>query len=154
MQKLVLYSSLFLILFAACNKDKFQDKPTITIKSVNPDQVSVFSGSSSEILMEFTDKQGDLDTVFLYKERLNTVVKPVLNPKLLYPIPDFPKKTKGELKVTLFNTDLNACENPRSQPDAPNGKEPDTIVLHIVVKDRAGNVSDTATTGKLVIERS
>jgi hypothetical protein len=104
--------------------------------------------------MEFTDKQGDLDTVFLYKERLNTVVKTVLNPKILFGIPDFPKKTKGELKVTLYNTDLAACSDPRSQPDAPNGKEPDTIVLHIVVKDRAGNLSDTTTTGKLVIERS
>ncbi|MFL5743453.1 MAG: hypothetical protein ACJ751_02225 [Niastella sp.] len=154
MQKLVLYSTLSLILFAACSKDKFQDKPTITIKSVNPSQVSVLSGSSSEILMEFTDKQGDLDSVFLYKERLNSVVKTVLNPILPYGIPDFPKKTKGELKVTLFNTDLNACADPRSQPDAPNGKEPDTIILHIVVKDRAGNFSDTATTGQLVIERS
>ena len=154
MQKLVLYSTLSFILFAACNKDKYQDKPTIEIKSVNPTQVSTFTGSDAEVLMEFTDKQGDLDTVFLYKERLNTVVKPVLNPIISFEIPDFPKKTKGELKVTLHNTDLAASSDPRSQPDAPNGKEPDTIVLHIIVKDRAGNVSDTATTGKLVIERS
>jgi hypothetical protein len=154
MQKLVLYSTLSLILFAACSKDKFQDKPTVEIKSVTPTQVSVLSGSYAEILMEFTDKQGDLDSVILFKNRLNSVAKPLLNPRIVYPIPEFPKKTKGDLKVTLLNTDLNAVSEPRSQPDAPNGKEPDTIVLKIIIIDKAGNVSDTATTEQLVIERS
>ena len=155
MQKLVLYSILSLILFAACNKDKYQDKPTIEIKSVNPTQVSALSGSYSEILLGFTDKQGDLDSVFLYKVWLNSKGRTAQFPILPFPLPTFPEKHKGEIKLTLEAAKaLVAAATPGSQPDAPNGKEPDTIAFKIIVKDKGGNVSDTATTEQLVIERS
>ncbi len=154
MQKLVLYSSLCLIVIAACSKDKFQDKPTIEIKSITPTYVTALSGAYTEIEMEFTDKQGDLDSVYLFKERLNTRVKPILAPFLPYPVPKFPEKSKGVLKVTLYNTDLAATATPNSKPDEPFGKEPDTIQFKIVVRDKSGNVSDTTTTEQLIIERS
>jgi hypothetical protein len=154
MQKFVLYSILGLAVFVACSKDKFQDKPTIEIKSINPTYVSALSGAYMEIEMEFTDKQGDLDSVFLFKERLNQRVKPILAPYLPYPLPNFPEKTKGVLKVTLLNTDLAATGNPESKPGEPFGKEPDTIQFKIVVKDKSGNASDTITTDQLIIERS
>lgn len=155
MQKLVLYSTLLLILFAACSKDKFQDKPTIEIKSINPTQVSAFTGSYTEILLSFTDKQGDLDSVFLYNVWYNAKGRTAAHPYLPYGIPDFPEKTKGQIKLTLdAASTLVAAGSPISQPDAPNGKEPDTIAFKIIVKDRAGHVSDTATTGQLVIERT
>jgi hypothetical protein len=153
MQKLVLYSSLCLMVIAACSKDKFQDAPNVTIKSINPTQVPLQSPVSIE--MEFTDKQGDPDSVFLFKKRLNSVQVPVLpNANLAYGLPDFPEKTKGTLKVTLFyNTELVTAQKPRDQIGAPNNKEPDTIVFKIVVKDKSGNVGDTVTTDQLVIER-
>ncbi|WP_205510148.1 hypothetical protein [Longitalea arenae] len=154
MQKFLLYSFLGLALFVACSKDKFEDKPTIEIKSINPTYVSALSGAYAEIEMEFTDKQGDLDSVFLYKNRLNINQKPLLNPYLPYPLPDFPEKSKGVLKVTLQNTDLAATGSPNTKPDEPFGKEPDTINFKIVVKDKSGNVSDTITTDQLIIERS
>jgi len=155
MQKLVLYSTLCLILFAACNKDKFQDKPTIEIKSINPTQVSAFSGSYSEINLEFTDKQGDLDSVFLYKMWLNSRGRTAQFPILPFPLPTFPEKNKGEIKLTLVSAfALVAAQNPSPQTGSPNNKEPDTIFFKIIVKDKAGNVSDTATTDPLVIERS
>jgi hypothetical protein len=156
MQKLVLYSTLALILFIACSKDKFQDTPSVEIKSINPTQVQAISGSYMEIDLEFTDKQGDLDSVILYKLRLNSRVKPLVNANTLaYKLPDFPDKSKGEIKVTLQQaTELIAAVTPNVQLGAPNDKEPDTIVFKIVVKDKAGNVSDTTTTEQLVIERS
>ena len=155
MQKLVLYSTLFLILFAACSKDKFQDKPSITIKSVNPTEVSAFTGSYTEVLLGFTDKQGDLDSVFFYKVWYNSRGRTTQFPVLPYKLPTFPDKSKGEIKLDLDAAQtLVAAMTPSSQPGAPNGKEPDTIAFKIVVKDRAGHVSDTATTGQLVIERS
>lgn len=154
MQKFVLYSILGLAVFVACSKDKYQDKPTIEIKSISPTYVSAISGAYTEIEMEFTDKQGDLDSVFMFKDRLNRRVKPILAPYLPYPLPEFPEKTKGVLKMTLLNTDLAATGIPDSKPDEPFGKEPDTIQFRIVVKDKSGNVSDTITTEQLVIERS
>jgi hypothetical protein len=159
MQKLVLYStttiSLALLLFVACSKDKFETKPSIEIKSINPTQVSAFSGSYSEITLQFTDKQGDLDSVFLYKVWLNSRGRSPQFPILPFPLPPFPEKNKGEIKLTLDAAlTLVAAPNPSPQPDAPNGKQPDTIIFKIIVKDRGGNVSDTATTEPLVIERT
>jgi hypothetical protein len=157
MQKLVLYGTLALIVFVACSKDKFQDKPSVEIKSINPTQVQAVSGSVMQMELEFTDKQGDVDSVCLYKSRLNLRPKPLLvnAMTLLYELPDFPEKSKGVIKLTLQHaTELIAAESPNSQIGAPNDKEPDTIIFKIVVKDKAGNVSDTVTTDKLVIERS
>jgi hypothetical protein len=156
MQKLVLYSTLALILFIACSKDKFQDKPTIEIKSINPTQVPEISGSYTEIEMEFTDKQGDVDSVFLYKQRLNAIQRPLLvnANTLVYKLPDFPEKSKGVIKLTLQHaTELKAAVTPPTQIGAPNDKEPDTIVFKIVVKDKGGNYSDTTVTDKIVVER-
>ena len=153
MQKLFLYSTLCLIVIAACSKDKFQDAPNITITSINPTQVPLQGQMSIE--MEFTDKQGDPDTVFLFKSRINSVQRPVLpNANLSYKLPDFPEKTKGTLKVTLrYNEELVTAQKAPDQIGAPNNKEPDTIVYKIVVKDKSGNVGDTVTTDPLVIER-
>jgi hypothetical protein len=153
MQKLVLYSTLCLIVIAACSKDKFQDAPNVTITSINPTQVPLQSTMAIE--MEFTDKQGDPDSVFLFKSRINRVQRPVLpNANLAYKLPDFPEKTKGTLKITLrYNEELVSAQKAPDQIGAPNNKEPDTIVYKIVVKDKGGNVGDTVTTDHLVIER-
>ena len=155
MQKLVLYSTICFIVFAACSKDKFQDKPSLEIKSINPTQVSSNSGSYAEINLAFTDKQGDLDTVFMYKVWVNSKGRTPQFPILPFPLPTFPEKNKGEIKLTLdAATSLVAAATPSPQQGAPNGKEPDTIAFKIVVRDRAGHFSDTATTETLVIERS
>jgi len=153
MQKLVLYSALSLFLFVACSKDKFQDTPSITIKSISPTQVPL--QSNMEIEMEFTDKQGDLDSVFLFKKRLNSKVKPLNNSNSFsYKLPDFPEKSKGTIKVTLrYNEDLIAAVSPNTQLGAPNNKEPDTLVFKIVVKDKGAHSSDTTITDPIVIER-
>ena len=153
MQKLLLYSTLCLIVIAACSKDKFQDAPNVTITSINPTQVPLQSTMAIE--MEFTDKQGDPDSVFLFKSRINRVQRPVLpNANLAYKLPDFPEKTKGTLKITLrYNEELVSAQKAPDQIGAPNNKEPDTIVYKIVVKDKGGNVGDTVTTDPLVIER-
>ena len=153
MQKLVLYSALSLILFVACSKDKFQDAPNVTIKSISPTQVPL--QSSVAIEMEYTDKQGDPDSVFLIKKRLNSVQVPVLNNfNLAFKLPDFPEKTKGDIKITLtYNEYLVTAQKARNQPGAPNDKEPDTLVFKIVLKDKSGNVGDTVTTEKIIVER-
>ena len=109
------------------------------------------------MILEFTDKQGDPDSVFLIKSRLNKrpPVGGLLNNMFLpFKLPDFPKQSKGEIKLTLdYETDLKTAVGTRDQPGAPNGKEPDTLIFNIVVKDKAGNLSDTVATDPLVIER-
>ncbi|THU31142.1 hypothetical protein FAM09_29100 [Niastella caeni] len=153
MQKLVLYSALSLILFVACSKDKFQDAPSVTIKSITPTQVPLQSSMVMEL--EFTDKQGDVDSIFLIKSRLNSVQVPVLNNFYLpFKLPDFPEKTKGDIKITLtYNEYLVTAQKARNQPGAPNDREPDTLNFKIVLKDKSGNVGDTVITDNIVVER-
>src|SRR5690242_16247355 len=55
--RLLLLSALFLVIFG-CNKNGFNTKPSIKIKSVDPTIVGV-NGSMS-IELEFTDKEGDI----------------------------------------------------------------------------------------------
>jgi hypothetical protein len=153
MQKLVLYGSLVLLAIWSCSKDKFEDKPNIKIKSINPTQVPLQSQMVMDL--EFTDKQGDLDSVFVFKKRLNSIQKPLNNANYFnFKLPTFPEKPKGEIQLTFrYNEDLIAAVTPNNQPGAPNDKEPDTLVFNIVVKDKKGNTSDTTTTDKIVIER-
>ena len=152
MQKLVLYSAIVVTVLLACSKDKYENKPNIKIKSIDPTQAAL--NQSMSIRLEFTDKQGDLDTVWVKKERVNTV-QVATNPLLLaYQLPDFPEKTKGEIQLTLdYNTALITAVSPRNQQGAPNNKEPDTLILKFIVKDKAGNISDTIASDKVVIER-
>jgi hypothetical protein len=152
MQKLVVFGLLGLMILIACKKDNIDTKPAIKIKSISPMQVP--GGVPLEILLSFTDKQGDLDTLFLKKKRINSFVVPVRVDSFFYLVPKFPEKTKGEIKVTLqYNEDLVAAESPRPQTDAPNGKEPDTLVFRFYIKDKAKNVSDTIYSEPVVVER-
>jgi hypothetical protein len=157
MQKFVLYStlafSLSLILFVACSKDKFQDKPTVEIKSVDPSQVPL--NSPLEMVLTFTDKQGDLDSVFLHKVRLNSKAKQLIpNNDFKFQLPKFPEKSKGEIKITLqYALDVISAQKPDKQVGAPNDFEPDTLAFRIAVKDKAGNTSDTTVTDPIVVER-
>lgn len=153
MQKLFIYSTLSLVLIAACSKDKFETKPTIEIKSLSSTQIPL--QAPLQIDLEFTDKQGDLDSVCLYKVRVNSVVKTERKANVFeWKLPTFPEKSKGTIRAPFdYNNDLVAAVTPSTQTDAPNGYEPDTIIFKIVVKDKSGNVSDTAVTDRIVIER-
>lgn len=153
MQKVVLYSSLILLTICGCSKDKFETTPTIKIKSISPTQVPL--QSQMIMYLEFTDKQGDLDSIFIFKKRINSIQKPLNNANYFnYKLPTFPEKPKGDIELTFrYNEDLVAAVSPNNQPGAPNNKEPDTLVFNIVLKDKKGHVSDTTTTDKVVIER-
>lgn len=129
------------VIVLACNKDKYQTKPTIKVKSVNGSEFL----SSQDILinLEFTDKEGDLGNGLLtyYRNRLNVYWPPNndLADTAFYTIPDFPKTTKGEFQLLIQAGFLN--ENPDHN---------DTVEFKIFVRDAAGNVSDTITTPTFV----
>jgi hypothetical protein len=144
MKKLPLIVAVLVVLFA-CNKDKFQTKPRITIKSYNSKEFAL--GSTLEIKLSYTDKEGDIGqgAFYAFRDRLNS--RPLSgadNDKadtLRYSIPEMATKAdKGELVMTLgydFLKESNA--------------ENDTLVFKIAITDIAGNASDTLTTDKLVI---
>lgn len=146
-----------LLLMLACGKDKPETKPSIKITSVSGNIVPV--GSNLAITLEFNDKEGDVnDTLFVWKPRLNTI-PPVsgvtLRDSFPIRIPDFPSKSTGEILLDLdYNSYLVSAQSAPDDPNNPGQKISDTVLFRFVLKDRAGNTSDTVQTDQIVILRN
>ncbi|HEY0679657.1 MAG TPA: hypothetical protein VGD17_15335 [Chitinophagaceae bacterium] len=136
----------------ACNKDKFQTKPTLSLKSMNGNVVP--SGASLALEFEFTDKEGDVnDTLFVKKIRLNKIKVPTVRDSFPLAVPNFPENNQGTLKVVLDHSFyLTSAINPPKDPVTGKNMN-DTLILKFVLKDRANNVSDTVTTEQIVVLR-
>lgn len=156
MKKIIAFGLLATVMLA-CNKDKFQTKPQIKIKSVTPDIVPV-NGTLS-VILEFTDKEGDVsDSIIVVRERTNQ--KSPITPAIIKtPIPSFPNTSEGEIQVFMpYQTSQTALiagipAIPIPGTGNPPEKEPDTLNLKFVVRDKAGNKSDTALTSVIVIRQ-
>jgi hypothetical protein len=80
MKKIVSFSAVVLLL-VACDKGKFETKPQLTLKSVNNTEIRF--GAPLQIVLEFTDKEGDVsDTLAFIRQRLNAS-DPFTAPSLL-----------------------------------------------------------------------
>ena len=149
--------SLLFILFVvalACNKDKFQTKPSISIKSMTGDYIPL--NASLRIELECTDKEGDVqDSIIIIKQRLNKRVVPTLRDTIRIKFPVFPAKPKTEIILTLdYQNHLISAQNPPFIPGSnPPQREVDTLVLRMAVKDNAGNVSDTISSPQIKVFR-
>lgn len=147
----ILVLGLLVAVMVGCNKDKFQTKPQIKIKSTNTDIVP--QNGTLRVTLEFTDKEGDVsDSLIIVRERLNRK-SPVMPSPSPYKIPSFPNTQEGEIEVDLdFQAGLifgiPAIPIPGT---SPRQYEPDTMNLKFVVSDKAGNKSDTASLGVIVI---
>ena len=137
----------------ACNKDKVESQPHLKFKSFNNDVVAL--NESLRVTLDFTDQEGDLDSVFVTRERLNKRSGPSYVEFPYGSIPEFGKQNRGELQLD-FNVgqdiafNLPAISIPGSNPPA---NEPDTLQLRFYVKDKAGHTSDTAVARPLVVIR-
>ena len=140
------------VVIVACKKGKFETKPTLKIKSMNGNVIPV--GSSLQIDFEFTDKEGDVDNnIFVKKIRLNKLKVPTIRDTFSLPVPDFPSNTKGTIQVLMDNAFyLASAANPPKDP-ATGKSVSDTLQLQFVLRDRAGNASDTASTGQVIVLR-
>src|SRR5215217_5476596 len=135
MKQFVAFSA-FVLLLVACNKDKFETKPHLEIKSVNTHELAF--NQALLVTFEFTDKEGDVsDSFFIVRQRLNIHDPVLLNP-LPYKIPNFPNTMKGEIEVNLgFQNELTLNLPPIRIPGSnPQQNEPDTMVLKFVAKDK------------------
>src|SRR5215218_1188404 len=149
MKAILIILSSVLILFA-CSKGDFETKPQIEIKSADPKVVP--QNGNMIVNLEFKDKEGDLADVYIWKVRLNKLVRPTVRDSIPpRAVPDFPKNQKGELELDLdYQAHLISAQNPRRDP-ITGRLEPDTLNMKFVVKDRAGNASDTAYLNNVVI---
>ena len=147
---LVVLSSILILL--ACSKGSFETKPEIDLKSANPTVVP--QNGNMIVDLEFRDKEGDLDAVYIWKVRLNKIVRPTVRDSIPpRAVPEFPKNQKGELELNLdYQLHLISAQTPRRDP-ITGRLEPDTLNMKFVVKDKAGNASDTSYLNNVVILR-
>ena len=153
MKKLFLFFSISALVLA-CDKDKFETKPTLEVKSTSSDYVPKGNNNALRVTLEFTDKEGDVsDSVILLRQRLNIKNTVISNP-IKYSIPSYPSITKAEIEVILdYNNGLTFGFPAISIPGtSPTQYEPDTMALKFVVRDAKGNQSDTAT-AHVIVER-
>ncbi len=134
------------ILLTACDKNNFETRPQLKIKSINGNVVPI--GGTLIVRLEYTDKQGDLgrDTLVSIRNRLNRRPLPggrISVDTIFNIIPDFPDKNRGELEVKFESATY------LRQSDIEN----DTILFKFIAKDRGGNTSDTVSTERIVILR-
>jgi hypothetical protein len=139
------------VMFFGCSKDKVETKPHLSLKSANPKVVPL--NNDMIVNMDFTDEEGDLDGVYMWKIRLNRIKLTTVRDSLFLTIPEFPKNNTGQLELLLeYQRHLISATNPRRDP--LSGKlESDTLNMKFVLKDRAGNTSDTVYLNNVVILR-
>lgn len=151
MQKLVLYGSLILFTILGCSKDKFETTPSIEIKSISPGTVPMNGIMTVEL--EYTDKEGDItDSIFVKKIRINQKkAAKTLRDSFALGIPgDVPKKTKGTIRLTFdYQNYLISAEDPGQAPNAA----PDSLIFQFALRDKGQHISDTATSGLIVVLR-
>lgn len=153
MKRILFILSIVLIVAVACNKDKFQTKPTLEIKSYNTTTVP-FNGTFVVNLRAF-DKEGDVqDSLIIIKDRKNIRVVATVRDTLRYKFPVFPNNSTTEIQATLdYQTILSALNPPNIPGSNPVEKERDTLILKFAVRDNAGNTSDTIQSQQIIIIR-
>jgi len=145
------YLAIACFLLAACNKDSVNTKPSLTLKSVSPDVVA-FRGNM-RVAFTFGDKESDIDSLFIFRKRLNIKTVTTLRDTIGLKVADYDKNTTGEINIdfTYDNYLISALNPPTS--GTPARKESDTLSYKFFVKDKQKNVSDTVYYSPIVILR-
>ena len=141
---------IFVLIFfvISCGKDKFTTKPQLKYKSASATKIS-----GSQILtikLDLTDKEGDFTPFLGVKKTVAGCPTSNYLDSAKFSVPDEFIKTKsthGELNIILDRTNRgsNSCFLPGG------AVRPDTTVFSFWTRDKAGNVSDTAFTEKIII---
>ncbi|MGG9971809.1 hypothetical protein ACQ33O_08470 [Ferruginibacter sp. SUN002] len=137
--------AIFSFVFIACSKDKFTTKPQLTFKSANTNVVE--KENVLEFTLDFTDEEGDIDSLFMFKITKNCSLSDLKDSSEITASLPRVKKQRGDLIVTYKNA-VNAFPY---LPCYPLCTENDTCYFRFVLMDKAKNKSDTLNTGQIVI---
>ena len=145
-------SILGLVVVAACSKN-YDSKPSLKVLSLSTDLVQV--NEPLTIHLEYTDKEGDFDSIWVKKVRVN-MRKPqnTLRDSFWLKLSDeAPNNKKGLIDLVLDYNNYVVSANPPLTDLSGPGKEPDSLIFKIVLKDKKRNFSDTVSTGRVVVVR-
>ena len=135
--------AIFSLIFMGCKKDTFTTAPHLEIKSVNTTVLN--QNQLLTFTFNFTDLQGDIDSLFLQKINPHCSLSNYRDSLLL---PAFPpsRKQQGQIFLTYgYRVD-----------GYPSIGEPqcnfnDTCYFRFVLKDKGQNKSDTVNSQSIVI---
>ncbi|GAA4312124.1 hypothetical protein [Compostibacter hankyongensis] len=129
------------LLLTSCGKDKnFPSTPQITFKSISPLE---YHGKTDQlsIVVGVKDAEGDLGDSVFYRQHISSDTLPWGS--LLMP-QGFPKQEnlEGNIILQLQSQLITLPTNPGV---------PDTGYFDVFVRDRAGHISDTIQTDKILL---
>lgn len=146
---------LFAGILSGCKKDKYQTKPQLKIKDISVGTITTSNGTGSAVQIDFevTDKEGDVeDSIFIQKVDAAGIPCPgnsILS-NLDYKIPDYPNSTNQKVlfrvRFSTLNIDGYALLGGAACPPRK-----DTSFFRFVVRDKAGNKSDTLVTKPIAL---
>lgn len=140
----VLCSAIFLL---SCNKDKFNTKPTLKFEDVNTKVLD--KGDAIRFTMNVTDLEGDLtDSLFIFKVVRNC---PAGSVKFKYKIPEFPTNKNLDVDIEAAFAYRNNTLGLPAVPEPQCINRNDSCIFRFVIRDKAGNVSDTVNSPEIVI---
>lgn len=151
MNKVLIAILILSVFINSCTKDSANTRPSLTLVSFNPSIVPV--NGNAQVRFTFGDKESDLDTLVIYKRRINRQTTATTRDSLKFGVPEFGKTATGDLFVDLtYQNHLISSTNPPTSGNPPR-RQPDTVVFRFVLRDKAKNVSDTVVTEPIVIIR-
>lgn len=148
--KKILFFGLLLTLVVSCSKGKLQTVPQVSIKSFNTDIVP--PGGVLVADLDFTDKEGDLDSVIVIRQRSNA--RGPDYKRIPFPVPRFDGQSRGVVSVYMdYSNVLTLALNEIRIPGGNGQNQPDTLQLKFRLKDKAGNYSDSTSAKQVIVIR-
>ncbi|MDB5191622.1 MAG: hypothetical protein JWQ96_1185 [Segetibacter sp.] len=144
----ILFSFFVMVVLAACNKDEYQSKPQLTVKSINTKTLS--PNQTLRFTLEVTDAEGDIQDTIWVSEVVRNCSQSGFAAK--YPVPTFTGTKNFKAEIDVCFSYCSQCECPIiTGPRCLNRN--DSAVFRFALKDKAGNISDTISSETVVITR-
>ena len=123
-----------ILLAIACNKDKFTSEPQVQVTSIQPSVV--LSGNVIKLLANYTDQEGDLDSIYIVYKWFNAAGSTRADTLQRYPI------SRLGLPGTLRKADIQL------EFEYNTYNQPDLVTLPGVLRDT------TASFGLVLIDKT
>ncbi|MBX2931216.1 MAG: hypothetical protein KF781_04615 [Chitinophagaceae bacterium] len=160
MKQLFFILLVFGLFVISCKKESVNTTPSISLKKVSTDVVPV--NGSLQFIFSYGDKQADIDSIFIYRTRLNIkTVSARLNDITKLAVPEHEKNQTGEIYLDFITDGMGRNDYQKYLISAvfppisgnPPRSEADTMSYKFVAIDKDKNVSDTVYYSPIVILR-
>ncbi len=148
------------IIVNSCSKSQFGTRPTLSLVSVSTTRLEN-TGDELFFTFNFTDKQGEVDTLFMKRNTLvcsdtsNTgfSINNIYD-TLLIPPYSATSYQKGQITVTCVYSGSGDAINLNTCANSANAFKTDTSYFLFCLKDHSGYLSDTVKSPKITIVKN